>query len=104
MRWYREWLPKLPEDVYAFYLTAEVPPGPPFPEEIHGRKVCGLLWCCLGSAEEAEKVMQEARDVAEPIFEFTGPMPYPMLQGMFDEPVPAGRSVVLEGDVRRRLE
>jgi hypothetical protein len=90
LRWYREWLPKLPDDVYAFYLTAEVPPGPPFPEEIHGRKVCGLLWCCLGSEEEAEKAMQEARDVAEPLFEFTGPMPYPMLQSLFDELYPPG--------------
>jgi hypothetical protein len=90
LRWYREWLPKLPDDVYAFYLTAEVPPGPPFPEEIHGRKVCGLLWCCLGSEEEAEEAMQEARDVAEPLFEFTGPMPYPMLQSLFDELYPPG--------------
>lgn len=90
MRWYREWLPQAPEDVYAFFLTAEVPPGPPFPEEIHGRKVCGLLWCCLNSPEEAEAAMQAARDVAEPIFEFTGPMPYPALQSLFDGLYPSG--------------
>ncbi|MEX2466940.1 MAG: FAD-binding oxidoreductase [Gemmatimonadota bacterium] len=90
MRWYREWLPQAPEDVYAFFLTAEVPPGPPFPEEVHGRKVCGLLWCCLNSEEEAEAAMQEAREVAEPIFEFTGPMPYPMLQSLFDGLYPPG--------------
>ncbi len=47
MRWYREWLPQAPEDVYAFYLTAQVP-GDPFPEAIHGENVCGLMWCYLG--------------------------------------------------------
>lgn len=25
LRWYRDWLPKAPEDVYAFYVAAEVP-------------------------------------------------------------------------------
>jgi FAD/FMN-containing dehydrogenase len=75
LRWYREWLPQAPEDVYAFYLTAAVPAGEPFPEEIHGRRVCGLLWCYTGPEEQAAAVMQEARDVAEPLFELTGRCP-----------------------------
>lgn len=84
MKWYRDWLPKLPEDVYAFYLSAEVPAGDPFPAEIHGRKVCGLLWCFTGPKEQFENYIQQARDVASPLFEFTPEMPYPMLQSMFD--------------------
>lgn len=89
MRWYREWLPQAPEDVYAFYLTAEVP-GAPFPEELHGEKVCGLLWCYLGSEEEIDDVLQPARDVAEPVFEHVGGMPYPALQSLFDDLYPPG--------------
>ena len=23
-----------------------MPPAPPFPEEIHGQKMCGVVWCC----------------------------------------------------------
>jgi FAD/FMN-containing dehydrogenase len=103
LRWYREWLPRLPEDVYAFYLTAAVPPGPPFPEEIHGRKVCGLLWCVTGSAERAAAAMEEAREVAEPLFEFTGPMPYPALQSMFDGLYPPGDQWYWKGDFVREL-
>jgi FAD/FMN-containing dehydrogenase len=90
MKWYRDWLPRLPDDVYAFYLTAEVPAGDPFPAEIHGRKVCGLLWCYTGPKEQFENYIQQARDVAEPLFEFTPEMPYPMLQGMFDAIYPPG--------------
>jgi FAD/FMN-containing dehydrogenase len=103
LRWYREWLPRLPEDVYAFYLTAAVPPGPPFPEEIHGRRVCGLLWCVTGSEELAAAAMDEAREVAEPLFELTGPMPYPALQSMFDGLYPPGDQWYWKGDFVREL-
>jgi len=103
LRWYRDWSPRMPEDVYAFYLTAEVPAGDPFPEEIHGRKVCGLLWCYTGPEEEADAVIQEAREVAEPLFEFTGPMPYPALQGMFDDLYPPGDQWYWKGDFVREI-
>ncbi len=103
LRWYRDWLPTVPEDVYAFYLTAEVPAAPPFPESIHGRKVCGLLWCLTGPQEEAQAAIQEAREVAEPLFEFTGSMPYPALQGMFDALYPQGDQWYWKGDVVREL-
>ena len=90
MRWYREWLLEQPEDVYAFYLTAEVPAGDPFPEEIHGEKVCGLLWCYTGPVDEADSAIQPAREVAEPLFELVGEIPYPALQSMFDDLYPSG--------------
>jgi FAD/FMN-containing dehydrogenase len=98
LRWYREWLPQAPEDVYAFYLTAAVPAAEPFPEEMHGRRVCGLLWCVTGPEERAAAVMQAAREVAEPLFELTGPMPYPALQSMFDALYPPGDQWYWKGD------
>ncbi len=103
MRWYREWLPRQPEDVYAFYLTAEVPAGEPFPAEIHGRKVCGLLWCYTGPKDRADAVIQPAREAAEPIFEFIGEMPYPALQSMFDGLYPPGDHWYWKGNYVREL-
>ncbi|WP_129113700.1 FAD-binding oxidoreductase [Halegenticoccus tardaugens] len=102
MRWYREWLPTAPEDVYAFYLIAEVP-GDPFPEAIHGENVCGLIWCYLGSQDRAVAVTQPARDVAEPIFEHLGEMPYSALQSMFDGLYPPGDQWYWKGDFVREL-
>ena len=101
--WYRDWLPQAPEDVYAFYLTAEVPPGEPFPEEIHGEKVCGLLWCYTGPPDRIEDVLRPAREVSEPLFEFVGEMPYPALQCMFDELYPPGDQWYWKGDFVRDL-
>lgn len=103
LRWYRDWLPNAPDDVYAFYLTAEVPSAPPFPEDIHGKKVCGLLWCYTGPEHEAEQVIQPARDAADPIFEMVGPIPYPALQGMFDGLYPPGMHWYWKGDLVREI-
>lgn len=103
MRWYRDWLPEQPEDVYAFYLTAEVPPAEPFPEGIHGEKVCGLMWCYLGDEDQLDSVVQPAREVAEPIFEFIGEMPYPTLQRMYDDLYSPGDQWYWKGDFVRDL-
>ena len=98
LRWYRDWMPKAPEDLYAFYMIAEVPSGPPFPEEIHGRKVCGLVWCCTGSQDQADSAIKSARNAAEPLFEHVGPLPYPMLNSLFDGLYPPGLQWYWKGD------
>ncbi|MCW9706130.1 FAD-binding oxidoreductase [Fodinibius salsisoli] len=102
MRWYRDWLPELPKDVYAFFLTAEVP-GDPFPPEIHGRKVCGLMWCFTSSEEDAKPYLETARNIEKPLFEHIGAMPYPALQSMFDGLYPPGLQWYWKGDFVREL-
>lgn len=103
LKWYREWLPTAPEDIYAFYLVAEVPSSPPFPEEIWGRKVCGTMWCCLGSEEQAQEMLSEARKAAEPLFEHVSPIPYPELQTMFDGFYPTGLQWYWKGDFIKEI-
>lgn len=98
LKWYRDWLPTMSEDVYAFFLTGEVPSGDPFPKEIHGEKVCGLVWCYTGPKDQFESIIQEARNVATPLFEYTGEMPYPVLQTMFDALYPPGLQWYWKGD------
>ncbi len=103
MKWYRDWLPKMPEDMYAFYLIAEVAPMEPFPEELHGEKVCGLMCCYTGPEDQFERIIQEAREVAEPLFEFTGEMPYPVLQSLFDGLLPPGDQWYWKGDFVKEI-
>ena len=103
MRWYREWLPEAPEEIGTFYLVAEVPSAPPFPEFVQGQKVCGLMWCYTGTEEQFKDIIQEAREVASPIFEFTGSMPYPALQSMFNGLYPPGDQWYWKGDFVREL-
>lgn len=81
---YREWLPTATRNVGAFFAFHTVPPGPPFPEEIHLRKVCGIVWCVIGSDEEAAEAMAPMLAVAPPLMHGVGRMPFPALNSAFD--------------------
>ena len=48
MKWYREFITQAPEEMNGFFAMMTVPPGPPFPEELHLRKMCGIVWCYSG--------------------------------------------------------
>ena len=48
LRAYRDFLPNAPRELGGFFLFGSVPPGPPFPEELHLRPVCGVVWCQHG--------------------------------------------------------
>jgi len=100
LRWYREFLPAAPEELSGFFAVLVVPPGPPFPEPIHGQKVCGVVWCYTGGLadDHLAQVLTVVNDPAPPAFHFTTPMPYPGLQSMFDTLIPKGLQWYWRGD------
>ena len=81
---YREWLPTAPRNVSGFFHFHTVPPGDPFPPEIHLRKVCGVVWCIDASDEEAKKAMEPIMSVAEPLLNGVDRMPIAALNSAFD--------------------
>ncbi|MEA2281729.1 MAG: hypothetical protein QOK21_2336 [Solirubrobacteraceae bacterium] len=88
---YRDFLPSAPRELNGFFAFATVPPAPPFPEAIHLRKVCGVVWCHTGSEEQAAAAMAPLLDAApEPLMHGVAPMPHPVLQSAFDGLYPAG--------------
>ncbi|MFF7209270.1 FAD-binding oxidoreductase [Streptomyces sp. NPDC008238] len=100
LRWYREFLPAAPEDLSGFLALLTVPPGPPFPEPLHGRKACGVVWCLTGEPEEDRlaRALAVVEEPGPPMFHFTAPMPYPALQSMFDGLFPKGLQWYWRGD------
>src|SRR5437667_26873 len=42
MKWYRDLIPSAPDDLNGFFAFLTVPPGPPFPEHLHLKKMCGV--------------------------------------------------------------
>jgi FAD/FMN-containing dehydrogenase len=88
---YREFLPNAPRELNGFFCFHTVPPAPPFPEEIHLRKVCGVVWCYLGSEEDAAKAMAPLLDaLPEPLLHGPHPMRHFELQSAFDGLYPPG--------------
>jgi FAD/FMN-containing dehydrogenase len=88
---YREFLPNTPRELNGFFAFHIVPPAPPFPEEIHLRKVCGVVWCYLGGEEEAAKAMAPLLDaLPEPLLHGVHDMPHSALQSAFDGVYPPG--------------
>jgi FAD/FMN-containing dehydrogenase len=90
LRFYRDFINGAPEEINGFFLFLVVPPGPPFPESIHNRKMCGIVWCYTGPPDRFEETFTPVRRFRKPVFEFVGPMPYPALQSMFDALYPPG--------------
>jgi hypothetical protein len=89
---YRDFLPSAPRELNGFFAFLSVPPGPPFPEELHLRKVCGVVWCYVGSEEDAAQAMAPMLDaLPEPLLHGPGPMPHAALQGAFDGVYPPGQ-------------
>ena len=103
MKWYREFITKAPEDLYGFFAFLNVPPGPPFPENLHGKTMCGVVWCYCGSMDKAEEVFRPIRKIGPPAVDFVGPMPYPALQSFLDPLLPPGLQWYWKGDFVNEL-
>ncbi|HUO42849.1 MAG TPA: FAD-binding oxidoreductase [Methylomirabilota bacterium] len=103
MKWYREFSLKAPEDLYGFFMFGNVPPAPPFPEKLHGKTMCGIVWCYTGPMENAKNALSPVDQLSPPELNFVGPMPFPALQSLFDPLLPPGLQWYWRGDFMNEL-
>jgi FAD/FMN-containing dehydrogenase len=90
MRWYRELIPSLPEELSGWIALLTIPPAPPVPEELWGRKACGIVWCYTGSHDRADEVLEPVQTFGSPLLVGLHEMPFSVLQSAFDALYPAG--------------
>ena len=88
--WWRDFILNAPEELGGWFAFLKVPPGPPFPEELHTKTVCGVVWCYTGPMEKAEETFAPIRSAHPAAVDFVGPLPFPAFQSMFDPLVPKG--------------
>ena len=67
--------PRRREELNGFFAFLTVPPVPAFPEELHGTKVCGVVWCYTGTAEQATADMAPMLAVGKPLLHGVGRCP-----------------------------
>jgi len=84
MQWYRKFITEAPENINGFFVFLVVPPAPHFPEHLHKKTMCGVIWCYTGPMDRAEEVFKPIRSFKSPALDLVGPMPHPDLQSMFD--------------------
>ena len=91
LRWYRDFLPAQADDVNGWFAFVGIPPVAPFPEELQGKFMCGVVWSLTGPQDKAEATLAPVRQMfGGPALDWVGPLPHPALQGMFDGIYPPG--------------
>lgn len=88
MKWYHEFIHSAPDELNGFIATMIIP-GPPFPEVLHNKQFCGIVWCYVGDIKKAADVFKPVLAM-NPVFEHVGEMPYPSVQTLFDGLFPPG--------------
>ena len=96
LRWYREFVPAQPDELGIWYGLVSVPPGPPFPEELHLRKTAAIVLTQAG--EEESDALREARSFGTPLLDGVAPMPVPVWNTAFDPVYSTGDQWYWRGD------
>jgi FAD/FMN-containing dehydrogenase len=84
LRAFRDWSGNAPDELTALVNLTTAPPLPVIPEEWHGKKVTAFIAASTGPVHEGESLVSAVRDVAEPVADLLGPMPYQVIQTLLD--------------------
>jgi FAD/FMN-containing dehydrogenase len=81
---FREWAPAASDDVTTLVDLTTAPPLPVIPEAWHGKKVVALIGMSAGAVESSAELIAPFREIADPVADLFGPMPYTMMQSLID--------------------
>jgi FAD/FMN-containing dehydrogenase len=90
MRYFRDFIADAPREYGGFPAWHQAPPLPFIPAERVGQPFLVVVSCWTGDHDAGARVLQGFRDVAAPVAEHIGPMPYPALNAAFDPLLPRG--------------
>lgn len=90
LRFYDNLMQEADNDLYGVFAFMVVPPGDPFPKDLHNKTVCGIIWNYTGPLEKAEEVFKPIRAFGNPVVDMVGELPVPVLNTLFDDLYPKG--------------
>lgn len=89
---YREFILDAPRELNGFFAYVQVPPAPPFPEELHLRPAAAVVWAYVGDEDGAAQAMAPLLDsLPEPLLHGVAAMPHAAMQSAFDALYPRGQ-------------
>ena len=77
-------------DISSLAVLGHIPPIDDFAPELHGRAFVGALAMYAGEVEAGMDALQPLRELATPIVDMSGPMPFVEVQTIYDPDYPAG--------------
>jgi FAD/FMN-containing dehydrogenase len=86
-RW-RDFIATAPDEFTPFAVFWSVPEG--FPPELVGTPIVILAGVYAGPVEEGERLVRPLRELATPLLDLSGPMPFTAVQSAFDPFFPKG--------------
>ena len=84
LRFYREWVRDVPDELTTLVSLATAPPAPFLPEAWHGRRVVVIPALHAGPVQDGERAVRALRELGEPIADLLGPLPYAAQQSLLD--------------------
>ncbi len=87
---YREFAATAPNELGLNCLFLSAPPLPFVPEELHFQPIVAVGGAFAGTIEEGQAAVAALHEFGPPDLDMLGPIPYTVLQQMFDAGYPAG--------------
>ncbi len=88
LRFYREWIKQVPDELTTIVTHRRLLPVPTIPEELHGKHVVVVGTCYAGPVDEGESVVKPLREFGSPLLDGCSPMPFTKHQSLFDPSFP----------------
>ena len=103
MQAYREFIADAPEELGAFFAFQIAPPLPFIPEDRHGETMCLIVTCWAGPLDEGPAAIAPLLEIAPVAASGVDVMPYPALNGAFDDLLPKGLQHYWKADFVKEL-
>ena len=103
LRAFQELMLTAPEELGGFFAFTMVPPVPPFPEALHGRKVSAVVWCHNGKQDAFDRIVKPLISAVPPLLHAPHELPFPALQSFFDPLYPPGLQWYWRADFMPKL-
>ncbi|MFE1439678.1 FAD-binding oxidoreductase [Streptomyces sp. NPDC058739] len=103
IRRYREMIGGADERLGALLVVGLGPPLPFLPERWHGRPLCGVVTCWSGPRERDDEIRGLLAGLGPVLGQMLDRMPYPVINTLFDELLPAGLFHYWKGTFSRGL-
>ena len=98
LRFYRDFLADIPDDLTVIPALRIARPAPFLPEDVHGKPIIASFVCYSGPVEEGERVLRPLREFGPPLADVVETKTFIMHESMLDPMQPPGRNYYWKSD------